>query len=107
MDASRFDQLSRLLSRRGLPASLAAMVALVRTPEAGIDAKPKDICGGEPTSLSRYCAGVRTCTSDSDCAPRCSCIERPAGCCYTTRRNRKLKKRRCVDLNLAFYCTPR
>jgi hypothetical protein len=47
-----------------LTASLVAVAAFARGPEAAIDAKPKDVCGGERANLSRYCAGVRTCTTD-------------------------------------------
>jgi hypothetical protein len=108
MDASRFDQISRHLSRRGLTAVVMAALTAARHSGIESEAKPKDVCGGEPTSFSRYCAGVRACATDSDCAPGCACSERRAGCCYTTRRKKgRPKKRKCVELAHALFCTPR
>ena len=93
MDAARFDQMPRHLSRRGLTAVAMAALTTARRSSTESEARPRDVCGGAPSSLSRYCAGVRTCTTDSNCAPSCACIARRAGCCYTMRRKKKAERR--------------
>jgi hypothetical protein len=106
MDASRFDRLTRQLSRRGFAALIGGGLLSGAVPEAAAKGRPKDVCGGQPTKYSKYCAGIRTCETDDDCAVDCACIERRTGCCYAERRKRgKPKKRRCVDLRAAFLCT--
>ena len=120
MNDERFDRITRHVSRRGLVSAVAA--GLFAAPAAGalgargrkrgkrspcLGKPPRDTCGGHPTELSRCCAGLRTCSSDEDCAPGCECVERGAGCCFKVRRGKHLSTRRCVDFRPALRCTPR
>jgi hypothetical protein len=105
LHARRFDRLVKLVSRRGLAAVLAAGFLPGQPADA---VQSRESCGGQPTSLTRFCRTAGACERDEDCAAGCACIERRIGCCRKIRRKggRRPRSRRCVDGLPALYCTP-
>jgi hypothetical protein len=105
MDGLRIDRLVKQVSRRGLAAVLGGGLLVERTAEA---AQGVGSCGGQPTSLTRFCRTAGACETEEDCAEGCACMERTISCCRKARRNRRRRTgvRRCVDGRPGLYCAP-
>ena len=105
MDAFRFDRLAKLVSRRGLAAVLGGRLLVGHASDA---AQGGGSCGGQPTSLTRFCRTAGACETDEDCAEGCACVERTVSCCRKVRRKRGRRSglRRCVDGRPSLYCAP-
>lgn len=107
MESTRFDYLARMVSRRGIVATIVAGLVAWQGPSATARVGR---CGGRPNIFTRHCNGAGSCESDSDCAAGCACVERRQGCCYTVKKKRRKGKRggkgrrRCIDGAPALYC---